>query len=58
MDFHQALLYFKYGSIFVFGIILGRISMAIQYAISKPKPKKAGNDAASTSLSLSSQTNQ
>lgn len=37
MELNQILTYVKYGSFFIIGIILGRLSMAVQYAIMKPK---------------------
>lgn len=39
MSFNQFADYLTYFAIFTGGIIMGRLSMAIQYAIMKPKPK-------------------
>ena len=39
MEFHQMIFYFKYFSFFIMGVVIGRLSMAIQYAIMKPKAK-------------------
>lgn len=39
MSFEQFALYAKYSAIFVSGLIIGRLSLAIQYAMMKPKPK-------------------
>ena len=39
MDFSQFALYAKYSSIFVIGVVTGRLSMAIQYALMKPGHK-------------------
>jgi len=39
MELHQTLVYMKYFSIFLLGLIIGRITMAIQYAVMKPHTK-------------------
>ena len=39
MELGQFAVYMKYFSGFVIGMIIGRLSMAVQYAIMKPKPK-------------------
>jgi len=39
MSFDQFTDYLTYLAIFTGGIIMGRLSMAIQYAIMKPKPR-------------------
>jgi len=39
MNFNQFADYMTYFAIFIMGLIIGRISMAIQYAIMKPKSK-------------------
>jgi len=39
MKLTQALIYIKYSSFLAIGIIFGRLSMAIQYALMKPKSK-------------------
>ena len=37
MAFEQFALYVKYFSIFLIGVIIGRLTMAIEYAFLKPK---------------------
>lgn len=39
MSFEQFVLYAKYFAALIAGIIIGRLTMAIQYALIKPKPK-------------------
>jgi len=36
----ESIRYFTYFSIFIMGLIIGRLSMAIQYAVMKPAKKK------------------
>jgi len=39
MDFGQFSTYLIYFLILIIGLIIGRLTMAIQYAVMKPKPK-------------------
>ncbi|MCX8146930.1 MAG: hypothetical protein N3D84_00485 [Candidatus Woesearchaeota archaeon] len=40
MDYSTLYKFFIYFSIFVIGVIIGRISMAVQYALMKPQPNE------------------